>query len=326
MEAHQNQTVQGERPRYRDRTAGLVLFGVLEIVIGAFCALMIPLGILAAKVSPGFAGAASGPGSTLPLLAIYAVVSAIMIWLGIGSIRARRWACRLMLSLSWIWLLTGACMVLLTWMVLPGLVRAAGFGVDVPPGIMFAATAVTFSILSLIYVLLPGAFVLFYRSPDVIATCLARDPGPQLTDDCPPRILTLATLWGLAAVSVLVMPAYNWVFPLFGRLLGGGAGVLPWAAVAVVCGILAWGSCRLRPWAWWGGAVATVSAALSTVVTAARVNPDELVRALNLPDEQMRMLASFSWPGQWSVVAMLFVVWGTMLAYLATLRGHFVRL
>ena len=211
-------------------------------------------------------------------------------------------------------------------MILPGLVRAAGFGVDVSPGIMFAATAVTLAILSLIYVLLPGAFVLFYRSPDVIATCYARDPGRQFTDDCPPRILTLATLWGMAAVSVLVMPAYNWVFPLFGKLLSGGAGVLPWAAVAVVCGILAWGSCRLRLWAWWGGVVATVSAALATVVTAARVNPDEFVRALNLPAEQMRMLTSFSWPGQWSVAVILLVVWGTMLVYIATLRGHFVRL
>lgn len=325
MEVGQHQGVQGEGVGYRDRTFGLVMFGVLEILIGGFCALMVPLGFLAAKLSPGLSSGGSDLKSTVPLVSIYAVVSVVLIWLGIGSIRARRWACDLMISISRIWLLTGVCMVLLTWIILPGLVRAAGLGGDVPPGFVRVVTVVSLAILILIYVLLPGALVLFYRSPDVVATCRARDPRPQFTDDCPPRILTLATMWGLAAISVLVMPAYNWIFPWFGRLLSGNAGALPWVGVAVICGILAWGSCRLRPWAWWGAVISTVLAAVSTMVTAVRVDSGEFLRALDLPHEQLDMLASLSWPGQSSIVLMLLVMWGAMLAYFATLRGYFAR-
>ena len=57
----------------------------------------------------------------------------------------------------------------------------------------------------------------------------------------------------------------------------------------------------------------------------ALVDSGDFLRALLLPHEQMGMLESFPWPGQSSVVMMLLVVWGAMLAYFATLRGYFVR-
>jgi len=317
------ETLPGTDEVYRDRSLGLVVFGVIEILIGAFCALLVPLALLAWWVSGGDANGSATLRSTLAVVVIYLVMAALFVWLGVGSIRARRWACDVMLAISRIWLMTGVCTLLLSWFVLPGLLRGVGAAEGLPSEILLVAVGVTLAIVSLIYVLLPGAFVLFYRSPDVMATCRARDPRSQFTDECPPRVLTLAVLWGMAAISVVAMPAYDWAFPFFGRLLLGAAGAVPWIAVFVVCAALAWGSCRRRPWAWWGAVAATAAAAATTVVTSIRISPEAMVRALPIADDQMQILASISWPGVWAISLVWITVWASMLIYLFTMRSFF---
>jgi len=304
---------------YRNRSSGLVVFGVIEIAIGVLCALLVPLSLLGWWVS----GSSMTLWSTVPVLVIYAIMAAGLIWLGIGSIRARRWACVLMLSISRIWLATGICSVVVTAFLLPGMLRGFPATAGLPPDVVLAVTAVVLAILSLFYVVLPAAFVLFYRSPDVVATCRQRDPERQFGDESPPRLLTLAALWGLGAVSVLVMPAYDWIFPFFGRLLRGGAGVVPWLAVFGVCCGLAWGSYRRRPWAWWGGVAATVAAAAATVLTSIRIGPEAVVSALPLAEDEMELLASITWPEPWVIIALWVVTWASMLGYLLTLRSEF---
>jgi hypothetical protein len=255
---------------------------------------------------------------------VYVVVAAVFIWLGVGSVRARRWACELTLSLSWIWLVTGICsMVVGVWLV-PVMLRGMAVSSDVPPNFVFYVSLVVFGITGFLYVLLPGAFVLFYRSPDVVATCRVRDPRPQWTDDLPRRLLTLVIVWALAAVSVLVMPAYGFVVPFFGVVLNGAIGAAVWAAILAGCVALAWGSARRAPWAWWGGVVATVLATLSSVITAVRVDPAEFVLAMGLPEEQLVLLSGIAMPGRWVMALIWVVVWGTFLGYLMTVRRFFL--
>jgi len=308
---------------YRDRSFGLVVFGVIEILIGGVLALMVPLSLLAWWVSGAQSSGLVSLRSILPMMVTYAIFAAVMIWLGIGTIRARRWARTLMLSLSRIWLVTGLFSLAITCFTLPGLVRIYGAGAGLPSGAVVVVMIIALVIAALIYVVLPGAFVFFFHSPHVIATCRASDPRRQFTDDCPPRILMLATLWVLMAVSVVIMPAYNWVFPFFGKLLSGTAGVVPWLVVFVGCCVLAVGSFRRRAWAWWGAVAATVAAAVSTVVTSIRVGPEETITALRLPDEQMHIMASFSWPGPWVISMFWIAVWASMLAYLFSVRRDF---
>jgi hypothetical protein len=317
------ETLPGTDGEFRDRSLGLMVFGVIEILIGAFCAALVPLSLLAWSVSGQEAGGPTDLRSILPVVVIYLVMAVLFIWLGVGSIRARRWACNLMLAISRIWLVTGVCTLLLSWLVLPGLLRGVGIAEGLPSEMLFVAVGVTLVIVSLIYVLLPGAFVFFYRSPDVLATCRARDPRPQFTDDCPPRILTLSVVWGMAAVSVAAMPAYDWAFPFFGRLLLGAAGAAPWIAVLVMCAALAWGSCRRRPWSWWGAVGATIAAAAATIVTSIRYSPETIIRTLSMAEDQRQILASFSWPGGWVISLGWIAVWGSMLLYLVTLRPYF---
>src|ERR1035438_9907333 len=46
----------------------------------------------------------------LPAVSIYGCMAVALIWLGIGSIKARRWARALLLIFSWSWLVMGVFM------------------------------------------------------------------------------------------------------------------------------------------------------------------------------------------------------------------------
>jgi hypothetical protein len=72
-------------------------------------------------------------------------------------------------------------------------------------------------------VLLPGAFVLFYRSPHVKATCERRDPSVPWTDRCPAPVLAAALLSGATSLGCLLAALGYRVFLFFGLRTGGPA-------------------------------------------------------------------------------------------------------
>ena len=43
----------------------------------------------------------------IPGIVLYFVLAVALVWLGVGSIRARRWAWTLTVVLSWMWLIMG---------------------------------------------------------------------------------------------------------------------------------------------------------------------------------------------------------------------------
>lgn len=309
------------RPRARehhDRSFGLAVFGAIEIVIGLVCAALVPFTVVAGAFVPGMELRV-----ILPSLVVYVFIAAIFLTLGIGSIRARVWAQALSLSLSWIWLITGVATLLLTWFAAPELWLdlAAGAGLE---GGVARMTALGINLfLSVIYVLLPGAFVFFYRSPSVIATCRARDGKPGWADRCPQRLLALAAAYALGGVSILAVPAYNFVFPLFGLLLTGAAGAVCWAVVLALSGALAYGTCRGAPWAWWTAAAASVAAALSSVASFAFSDSDRILDAMKLTADQL-MLMKALWPREpWIQIVFWLAVWGSLLAYLFVVKPLF---
>jgi hypothetical protein len=310
-------------PEARDRSALLAVAGTVEILTGGLCVAMAVLSWLALGLSATLPEAGPSLRTTLPVVLLYGILALAFVVLGVGSLRARRWACALMRAVSRVWLASGLCTVLVGLLVLPAVVREASAGMGVPPGFAAAATLVALAGLAITQVAVPAGLWLIHRSPEVLATCRARDPRPSLLDECPQPLLSLAVLCALAGVSVLVVPAYNFVFPFFGRLLVGRGGVLPWLAVAGVCLVLAWGSCRRRRWAWRGAVAATLTAAAATVLTALAVDLGGLVEALALPPAQARAWARLPAPGAALAALFWLAVWGSLLLWLASLRRHF---
>lgn len=324
MDDHrQSENVPEITPAHKDRTLGLIIFGVVSILIGACCALLVPLMFLSVALSETVTGGGVDVRSASSASALYGFMAAVFVWLGIGSIRARRWARELLLSLSWIWLMTGICSIVIGILVVPAVVGNTGVDTGIPPEMTMIVMLVIFGLIGSLYVVLPALFVLFYRSPHVAATCRARHPDPQWVDACPRRLLTLMVVWVLFAVSALLMPAYNFFFPFFGIVLTGVVGATLWALVLAVCVALAVGTCRKAPWAWWGGLALTLVFTLSSALVTLRLDLSEIMGLMKLPEDQVAMMDTLPMFDGWVMVFGTVFVWGTFIFYLMTLRQYF---
>ena len=309
---------------FKDRSAGLIVFGVIEILIGLFCALLIPLALAVTLAARSVSGLdlAIDARTLAPSLAIYTVMAVSFIWLGVGSIRARRWAAAVMLSLSWLWLLTGALAMALLWLLLPRLQDLVGM-TELPGGAMTVALVTTSLLLGFIYVLLPLAFVLFYRSPHVAATCRARDPGPSWVDGCPPSIVSLVVIYGGCAASLLVLPSWGFLFPLFGVILDGWSGAAAWLLVLALLVVLMLGTARRERRAWTVAMVASLLAAASSVVTACVVPWSKWLSGLAMTGQPPELVAILGEPSKGAMVLGSLAVWGSWIVYLAFVRRFF---
>ena len=79
-------------PDHKDRSTGLLIFGILTILLGCVTGLLL-LMMLAGQVAVRSAHVTTVPASILLLdVFIYGILAVALIWLGIGSIKARRWA------------------------------------------------------------------------------------------------------------------------------------------------------------------------------------------------------------------------------------------
>lgn len=247
---------------FHDRTAGLVIFGLIQAGLGALCLLFVPLLLLITTFNPQ-AMAGQAPGSMAGGAFVYGALGAIFLTLGIGSLLTRRWARSLSLAV-WSLALIYGIVGLLSWALLLAVYgdslrdtmvsfMQAGPGnppAQMPPGMLdFMVVFVSVMIVAM-GILLPLPFVLFYRSRHVKATCEWRDPKTRWTDRCPLPVLIGALLilgYGAYAIQGLVVQRLYVLGILFqGPAALVGAFVIIAAAVAAAVGLG-----RMRPWGWW---------------------------------------------------------------------------
>jgi hypothetical protein len=310
---------------FKDRSAWLVVFGIVEILLGGLCALMVPayLAIVALEgAGPGVGGPAS-LRTAIPSLSFYLLLAVVFVWLGIGSLLARRWARTLMLMVSWIWLLCGVVVMAAFVLFAPVLIDLLTFDASGSATLTWAAMAIVTGLLAVLYVVLPGVFVLFYRSPSVQATCEMRDPRTAWTERCPQPVLALSLSHALLAWFLLGMVAYDWAVPVFGVVWSGWRG----AAVVLVCVgwclYLAWGTYKLRVGAWWLAMALAIATTVSAVVTFRRVGEMAWYAAMGLPPEQLALLREILETRSWVTSASLVVFGAAWVAYLLRVARYF---
>ena len=240
--------------------AGLIVFGILTILLGCLCGLLI-LMMLAGQAMAAKTTGASAPFSTLlPVLFLYGALAVALAWLGVGSILARRWA-RALLSHFFLELAH------------PGAVDRDAYGVpdaqdlanvssnmtanhQAMPASMFVGVMIgMFLFYGVFFVILPAVWTFFYNSRHVKATCETRDPVTRWTNACPLPVLGLC-LWLLSSVPMmLVMPLTGHVvMPFFGMFLtglraGSFAWPLPPSGVVPHGGCINW-MCGDGGWSW----------------------------------------------------------------------------
>ncbi len=88
---------------FKNKKASLIVFGIFELLAGLLCALMAAVMLIPLTIASGELPASQ----ILPGMAVYGVLAAGLMTMGIGTIRARRRARVLMLAVSWLMLVCG---------------------------------------------------------------------------------------------------------------------------------------------------------------------------------------------------------------------------
>lgn len=301
-------------PPFKDRSTGLIVLGVLQVLLGGCCALLVPLMLL------GTRSGATSVRMLLPAVGIYGLLAVMFVSLGIGSILARRWARALTLVLAWMWLVPGGVSLITVAFWMPNMFQ----GDQMPPSTKIAVQATLLGTLGCLYLVLPGIFVAFYQSQHVKATCELKDPHVRWTDKAPLPVLALSLLLAFGALSMVWTLAYGPVLPLFGILWKG----LPAGAVVVagslLMGYLAWGAYKLKMAAWWTTLAVYVVFGLSAVITFSRIPLMELYRAMNFPEEQLKLLERSGAVERMNMPLMIGVSSVVLVGYLLFVRQYFI--
>src|SRR4051812_1317302 len=104
-------------PGDRNRKGGLGVFGIFTTLFGVVAALLVPLMFFGQAMAVK-AGTPSS-GGLGPVVLIYGTLAIALVWLGIGSMMARRWARALLLVAAWNWLLVGLVSLAMMVIMLP---------------------------------------------------------------------------------------------------------------------------------------------------------------------------------------------------------------
>jgi hypothetical protein len=288
----------------------LVLFGILQILIGIIVLALagLPVAAIAVAVVRG-----SRVPPTIVLTALILLLEgAWLVGMGIGSLLTRRWGRALSLVTAWIWLLSGILgMAGLVPAILHGQRKLAVSGWAIPPmaGIAYS---------SVFLVLLPALFVSFYGKRDVKATCEHRRPKASWTDRCPLPVLALSLLAVFWAIIPLTGSIMNWTVPFFGTVLRGTTGAIASLIVAGLYASAARGLYNLDKKSWWLLVAVLIGGAVSTTLTLYRVGILGICLSAGLSDWEIAAVRRVNpWP----------LVLGTIaaIAYALYLRTYFER-
>ena len=311
---------------FKDRKTGLLVFGILQIIFGGFCALTVPFmifGMIASTFLDNSAATPMRPTMMIPGLLLYVLLAVWFICMGIGSIKARRWARALVLVSSWLWLICGISGLICILLLMPDMYDKMGESGKMPPEVARFMKYFMTAFMTVLYVIIPAVFVLFYGSKNVKATCEFRDSRVRWTDKCPLPVLALSLMFGFWAVSMPFTVFYGSVIPFFGFILSGitGAGVV--LLVMLLAGYVAWGTYKLSINAWWCAVLLVIAWALSAGITFSRVNILDYYEKMNFPEQQLDIMKQFSISQDYMVLFLGLWVVG-LLGYLLYTRRYFV--
>ena len=267
-----------ESPAVGNHGVGLMVFGIFQILLGCLCGLMgmmvVAVTILGPMARPP-QGEAMDAKMMIPGIVFYFLLAVALVWLGIGSIRARRWAWTLTVVLSWMWLIMGV-VSFIAFVFLAGPMMAASVEqqgqAKLPAEALMMMRIVSGAIMFCIYVLLPAVFLIFYQRASVWAYCQQCDTRTRWTDRCPMPVLAISILMAFTVVTMLWMPLFGCVMPLCGYFVSGVVGTVVIVLIALVMVYLAWGTYRLQIAAWWGTLLLMIAGTVNMVVTFLRTD------------------------------------------------------
>jgi len=244
-----------QKMAFIDRSPWLTIVGLVEVLMGGFCVLFgLSLALFSRffRAIPAAADLMRG-GMLISNVLMFGALALMFVWLGIGTMRARRWARDMTLMTAWLWLIVGTLALVILYWVMPRLLSDMAAPGQAPLGGAEIAAAMVLStiVLGVPYVILPGVLVLFYSGKNVRRTFEARDPAAGWTSKCPFSVLTASQLVAGVALTLLATPIYTDAIPFFGRAITGIMARLIIILAGLLSAWLAWAIYKLKPLAWW---------------------------------------------------------------------------
>jgi hypothetical protein len=103
--------------------------------------------------------------------------------------------------------------------------------------------------------------------------------------------LALAMVYVFYALFLHIAILLNGIFPLFGHFVCGLQGAMLIDGTIWALALLAWGTLRRWPWAWWGALVLVGGLTVSTIWTLWQTTYAELLAGLEFPAAELEFLA-----------------------------------
>ena len=272
---------------HKDRTLALSAVGVLLLLVGVPVAFLGPVEMYCFYLFSeggrfhyeGFGFGSFMFGNIASQIIGYYLIALLLLPLGYGHLKTRRWAMTLSLTLLWAWLVVGAPLTIVLFFVLAA-----------SKDLSLAAGVIAIVVLTLSYLVVPAVLIRFYQSRDVRLTFETKDPGSYWIEKLPVPILVLGSLDLFYIIMLHIPILFNGVFPLFGRFLSGIQGIilLDLSIACLVC--LAWGTIRRRTWAWWGSLVYFALMTLSSSLTLFKSSYSDILSVMRFPPTEIEFL------------------------------------
>ena len=282
------------------------------MIIGAFCVLFMLFSIVGAIAVTTLGESVFSTmniGQMILVVILYLLLAVWFVWMGIGSILARKWARALILITSWLWLISGVLGILFILLFMPDIFAPMATGEEITKEIAVVVQSILMGVMAVILVIIPGVFVLFYSSRHVKATCEQRDPQVRWTDKAPLSVITVSSILGIVAISMPFLGFYQWTIPFFGLVLSGTPGAIVVLIYTLLFAYAAWGTYKLRMRAWWCGLILTIASVVSMGITFSRVSLVEFYEQMNMPNESLDIMKEF---GIFHDTTTYLIFWGIM--------------
>jgi hypothetical protein len=303
---------------HTDRSTRLLILGILFILGGGLCLLIVPLMLWAMNASPP---EQVHRGSIMPIIGVYSGLGIAGIALGIGSIRCRRWARDLILSLGSFGLTAGVpgCIAAIFMVGKTMKASMAQSGTEISEGALTAIVILMSIFYSFIFIGLPLAIVLLYRGKNVLQTCIARSgPGGWTSHLTIPQIVCTLICF-LLFVNTLLLPLYMPAVMIWDFIITGPPAIAILITFAALTGYATWGLYYQTAAAWWLGLISIIVICLNYGIAFYVGDIAEFYRAMNFSAEQITLIQDSG------VIASMRYLWISSLAYILIALGFFLR-
>ncbi|MDB5320201.1 MAG: hypothetical protein JWN40_1832 [Phycisphaerales bacterium] len=331
------------------RRGALVGFGVGSILIGTVAGCSVFGLVMAVAMAVGFGGGKALPVPELIVaLLMYASTATLFIWVGIDSIRCKRWVRPVVIAVGWITIVSavfGLAFLLVAAKDLPVLMSSSGqmtmttntITTAGPGGTTVSTVAMTSGpmsggdatmafwsmlIFGLLGLLIAGAYVWFYSTAAVRRTLEAYSPAPSWSERCPlPVFVACAALLmgGLTTAGT----AYEQAVPFFGTYVkGAGAIVLDLGAAGAMFAAMAL-MYRMKPLGWWLAVVVIGLGFASAAITLWTLGTMEFYRRGHATADDLDRLARSAVMSGVTPLIFVLAMGGMSVGYLTAVYRYF---